>query len=75
MVKNNPHKITATRLPMVAKVSGGTYIRKLCEDIGEKIGISCMADKIERISYNFPADAAIKEMEIRIDNYENKCLS
>ena len=58
-------------VPMVAKVSGGTYIRKLCEDIGDKIGISCMADKIERISYNFPADAAIKEMEIRIDNYED----
>ena len=38
-------------IPMVAKVSSGTYIRKLCEDIGEKMGMYCIADKIERIGY------------------------
>jgi len=39
-------------IPMVAKVSTGTYIRQLCADIGEKIGIPCMADKIERVGYH-----------------------
>lgn len=39
-------------IPMVAKVSTGTYIRQLCADIGDKIGIPCMADKIERIGYH-----------------------
>ena len=40
-------------IPMLAKVSSGTYIRKLCEDIGDYFGVPAMADKIERISYHF----------------------
>ncbi|MEI6400498.1 MAG: hypothetical protein WCO58_03195 [bacterium] len=32
----------------VATVSSGTYIRKLCEDVGEKIGVSALAWRIER---------------------------
>ena len=39
-------------VPMVAKVSTGTYIRQLCKDIGERMGIPCMADKIERVGYH-----------------------
>ena len=39
-------------IPMVAKVSTGTYIRQLCYDIGEQMNIPCMADKIERLGYH-----------------------
>lgn len=46
-------KIRLIGIPMLAKVSSGTYIRQLCEDIGDKLGIPCMADKIERVGYHF----------------------
>jgi len=48
-------------IPMVAKVSSGTYIRKLCEDIGASMGIPAIADNIERISFHFPE---------KIENYD-----
>jgi tRNA U55 pseudouridine synthase TruB len=41
-------------IPFIAKVSGGAYIRRLCEDIGAEYGIPAMADSIERIAYHFP---------------------
>ena len=47
-------KIRLIGIPMLAKVSSGTYIRQLCSDIGDKMGIPCMADKIERVGYHFP---------------------
>ncbi len=46
-------KIRLIGIPMLAKVSSGTYIRQLCEDIGDKLGVPCMADKIERVGYHF----------------------
>lgn len=46
-------KIRLIGIPMLAKVSSGTYIRQLCMDIGNKLGIPCMADKIERVGYHF----------------------
>ena len=46
-------KIRLIGIPMIAKVSSGTYIRQLCMDIGDKLGVYCMADKIERVGYHF----------------------
>jgi tRNA pseudouridine(55) synthase len=46
-------KIRLIGIPMLAKVSSGTYIRQLCMDIGDKLGVPCMADKIERVGYHF----------------------
>ena len=46
-------KIRLIGIPMLAKVSSGTYIRQLCMDIGDKLGFPCMADKIERVGYHF----------------------
>ena len=46
-------KIRLIGIPMLAKVSSGTYIRQLCADIGDRLGIPCMADKIERVGYHF----------------------
>ena len=51
---NETSKIRLIGIPMLAKVSSGTYIRQLCMDIGDKLGIPCMADKIERVGYHFP---------------------
>lgn len=45
-------KIRLIGIPMIAKVSSGTYIRQLCMDIGDKLGVCCMADKIERVGYH-----------------------
>ena len=50
---NEYDKIRLIGIPMLAKVSSGTYIRQLCADIGDKLGIPCMADKIERVGYHF----------------------
>jgi len=46
-------KIRLIGIPMLAKVSSGTYIRQLCMDIGDKLGVPCIADKIERVGYHF----------------------
>jgi tRNA U55 pseudouridine synthase TruB len=46
--------ISLISIPFIAKVSGGAYIRRLCEDIGAEYGIPAMADSIERIAYHFP---------------------
>jgi tRNA pseudouridine(55) synthase len=46
-------KIRLIGIPMIARVSSGTYIRQLCVDIGDKLGVPCMADKIERVGYHF----------------------
>ena len=46
--------ISLVAIPLIAKVSGGTYIRRLCEDIGVEYGIPAMADSIERVAYHFP---------------------
>jgi len=46
-------RIKLIAVPMFAKVSSGTYIRQLCMDIGDKLGIPCIADKIERVGYHF----------------------
>ena len=46
-------KVRLIGIPMIAKVSSGTYIRQLCMDIGDKLGIPCIADKIERVGYHF----------------------
>jgi hypothetical protein len=50
---NEYGKIRLIGIPMLAKVSSGTYIRQLCADIGNKLGIPCIADKIERVGYHF----------------------
>ena len=50
---NEYDKIRLIGIPMLAKVSSGTYIRQLCADIGDKLGVPCMADKIERVGYHF----------------------
>jgi tRNA pseudouridine(55) synthase len=50
---NEYGKIRLIGIPMLAKVSSGTYIRQLCADIGDKLGVPCMADKIERVGYHF----------------------
>jgi tRNA U55 pseudouridine synthase TruB len=42
-------------ISLIAKVSGGAYIRRLCEDIGAEYGIPAIADSIERIAYHFPS--------------------
>jgi len=46
-------KVRLIGIPMIAKVSSGTYIRQLCMDIGDKLDIPCIADKIERVGYHF----------------------
>ena len=46
-------KIRFVGIPMIEKVSSGTYIRQLCMDIGDKLGTCCIADKIERVGYHF----------------------
>lgn len=46
-------EISLVSIPLIAKVSGGTYIRRLCEDIGVEYGIPAMADSIERVAYHF----------------------
>jgi len=48
-------------IPLIAKVTSGTYIRKLCEDIGIYLGVPAMADGIERVAFHFPDN--IKECE------------
>jgi len=45
--------ISLVAIPLIAKVSGGTYIRRLCQDIGAEYGIPAMADSIERVAYHF----------------------
>jgi len=52
-------------IPLIARVSSGTYIRKLCEDIGNYLRIPAMADSIVRVAYHFPG-----EIE-NIENLEN----
>jgi tRNA pseudouridine(55) synthase len=47
--------ISLVSIPLIAKVSGGTYIRRFCQDIGAKYGIPAMADSIERVAYHFPS--------------------
>ena len=54
-------EISLMGIPMIAKVSSGTYIRKLCEDIGKYLGVPAIADKIERVAFHFPD---------KINNYE-----
>jgi len=49
-------------IPLIAKVSSGTYIRRLCEDIGKYLGIPAMADSIERVAFHFPEN--VKNYEI-----------
>jgi tRNA pseudouridine(55) synthase len=46
-------EISLVSIPLIAKVSGATYIRRLCEDIGAEYGIPAMADSIERVAYHF----------------------
>jgi tRNA pseudouridine(55) synthase len=46
--------ISLLSIPLIAKVSGGAYIRRLCEDIGAEYGIPAIADSIERVAYHFP---------------------
>jgi len=46
--------ISLVSIPLIAKVNGGTYIRRLCQDIGAEYGIPAMADSIERVAYHFP---------------------
>ena len=46
--------ISLVAIPLIAKVSGGAYIRRLCEDIGAEDGIPAIADSIERVAYHFP---------------------
>lgn len=46
-------EISLVSIPLIAKVSGGAYIRRLCEDIGVEYGIPAIADSIERIAYHF----------------------
>jgi tRNA pseudouridine(55) synthase len=41
-------------IPLIAKVSGGAYIRRFCQDIGAEYGIPAIADSIERVAYHFP---------------------
>jgi tRNA pseudouridine(55) synthase len=47
-------EILLVSIPLIAKVSGGAYIRRLCEDIGVEYGIPAIADSIERVAYHFP---------------------
>ena len=47
-------EISLVSIPLIAKVSGGAYIRRLCEDIGVEYGIPAIADSIERVAYHFP---------------------
>ena len=56
-------KIRLIGIPMIARVSSGTYIRKLCEDIGDKLDIPCMADKIERVGYHFQGSQSLEKTE------------
>jgi tRNA pseudouridine(55) synthase len=46
--------ISLISIPLIAKVSGGAYIRRFCEDIGAEYGIPAIADSIERVAYHFP---------------------
>ena len=46
-------EILLVSIPLIAKVSGGAYIRRLCEDIGVEYGIPAIADSIERVAYHF----------------------
>jgi len=64
---NRLDNIKLLAIPMIAKVSSGTYIRQLCEDIGNYLQLPAMADKIQRISYHFPKES---EEEIDFGNYE-----
>jgi tRNA U55 pseudouridine synthase TruB len=47
-------EISFVSIPLIAKVSEGTYIRRLCQDIGAEYGIPAIADSIERVAYHFP---------------------
>lgn len=47
-------EILLVSIPLIAKVSGGAYIRRLCQDIGAEYGIPAIADSIERVAYHFP---------------------
>lgn len=55
------------KLPCVAKVSSGTYIRQLCLDIGEKLGIPCCAHEIERIGFHLPEEVMTDIEEVIYD--------
>jgi len=57
----NLDQLNLYAIPLVAKVSSGTYIRKLCEDIGNYLNIPAIADSIERIAFHFPE---------KINNYD-----
>jgi len=49
------HKVL--KLPCVAKVSSGTYIRQLGLDIGKELGIPCCVSEIERVGFHLPEEA------------------
>ena len=59
----NMENIKFIGIPLIAKVSSGTYIRQLCDDIGQYLKLPAIADKIERMSYHFPKDTE-KELNI-----------
>lgn len=56
------HKVL--KLPCIAKVSSGTYIRQLGLDIGDELGIPCSVNEIERIGFHLPEESldGIKEV-------------
>ena len=70
--------INLPRVKFKAKVSKGTYIRTLCNDIGEKLFVGgCMESLIRQRVDRFDIDGAItlKQLESERDSIDKKIMS
>ena len=45
------NSINYIKIPLIAHVTSGTYIRQLCKDIGNELNIPAIALYIERVDY------------------------
>jgi len=65
--------ITLPRITMRLSVSKGTYIRTICNDIGEKLGcFGCMESLLRTRAGSFSLDTAYKLCEVEKIRDENK---
>ncbi|MCB9798984.1 tRNA pseudouridine(55) synthase TruB [Candidatus Nomurabacteria bacterium] len=67
---------TDTTATIEVSCSTGTYIRTLCQDIGQKLGLGAYCESLRRIKIgNFSVDKAIHPKEISKDNIERSILT
>lgn len=61
-----------SQLKIKVTCSPGTYIRVLCQDIGEKLGVGAYCEELERTAIgDYHVEAAIEPKAISADNLKN----